>query len=135
MSGEEVMTDGGGQISLLLAQNIAFKLNLEYIPSGFQGRFGGAKGLWIIDCNATDQEWIDVYSSQQKWIRHPMEDESHRTFEVTEQVGPLKAANLNLQLILLLENRARNKRVMKVRLPCYFNLRSILNHMTEFAAG
>lgn len=41
----EVMTDGAGRISQSLARKIIESLKLDHMPSGFQGRFGNAKGF------------------------------------------------------------------------------------------
>ncbi|KAK1657769.1 RNA dependent RNA polymerase-domain-containing protein [Colletotrichum godetiae] len=45
----EVMNDGVGRMSLLLARQIREVLGLSDVPSAIQGRLGSAKGVWIID--------------------------------------------------------------------------------------
>jgi hypothetical protein len=117
--GEEVMTDGAGRISPSLASKIRLKLGLSYIPSGFQGRIGEAKGLWSVNWNdKSGEDWIEVYDSQRKWTRSTKpngesDDPSHRTFEVLKWSGPLKSADLNLQFLPLLIDRARSPKLMK----------------------
>ena len=44
-----VMNDGCARLSRAAASGIAAALNLGYIPSVFQGRIGGAKGVWMVD--------------------------------------------------------------------------------------
>lgn len=60
---DEIMTDGGGRISLALALQVVARLGLDHMPSAYQCRFGSAKGLWSIDPQDTsEQEW-SRYSS------------------------------------------------------------------------
>ena len=47
--GKTVMSDGCAMMSPALARAIAKKLGLDDIPSAFQGRISGAKGLWTAD--------------------------------------------------------------------------------------
>jgi hypothetical protein len=116
---KEIMTDGAGRISLALAFKIAAQLGLGYLPGGFQGRIGPAKGFWTVDFNdRTGEEWIETYRSQRKWNRSTTkngvsDDPSHRTFEVVAFSGPLKSADLNPQFIPILMNRAVNKKQMR----------------------
>ncbi|QSZ37354.1 hypothetical protein DSL72_009452 [Monilinia vaccinii-corymbosi] len=114
-----VMTDGAGKMSLSLAKKIVFKLNLFHIPSAFQGRFGEAKGLWIVDrSDDIENDWIELYSEQCKWNRgeeggDEFDHRSRRTFEVVGHSTPLKTADLNTQLLPLLMHQATNRRRMR----------------------
>ena len=59
------MTDGAGRLSQSLAYKINNQLGLSYLPSGFQGRIGEAKGLWTVDVNdERPGDWIELYASQ-----------------------------------------------------------------------
>lgn len=63
----EIMNDGAARISATLAGKIALMIGLDLIPSVFQGRFGEAKGLWVVDYNDKEgDDWIEIYPSQQK---------------------------------------------------------------------
>jgi len=115
----EAMTDGAGRLSFALAQKIANHLGLDSLPSGFQARFGDAKGFWTIDPDTINypDEWIEVYESQQKWTRKDVndphyEDPAYRTFEVNGKSGELKSADLNTQLLPILVDRAIDKTEM-----------------------
>ncbi|KAF7865345.1 hypothetical protein EAF04_006322 [Stromatinia cepivora] len=114
-----VMTDGAGRMSLALARKIVFELELSYIPAAFQGRFGEAKGLWIVDRSEDiESDWIELYDEQCKWKRgergSPEFDHwSHRTFEVVGHSAPLKTADLNTQLLPLLVHQATDPRAMR----------------------
>ncbi|APA10934.1 hypothetical protein sscle_07g057040 [Sclerotinia sclerotiorum 1980 UF-70] len=114
-----VMTDGAGRLSLALARKIVFELELSYIPAAFQGRFGEAKGLWIVDRSEDiESDWIELYDEQCKWERgeegSPEFDHwSHRTFEVVGHSAPLKTADLNTQLLPLLVHQATDPRAMR----------------------
>jgi hypothetical protein len=116
---EEIMTEGAGRISLALALKISAQLGLGYLPSGYQGRIGPAKGFWTVDFDdRTGEEWIETYRSQRKWNRSTEEngvsdDPSHRTFEVVAFSGPLKSADINAQFIPILMNRAADKKRMR----------------------
>lgn len=66
---QAVMNDGIGRMSRSLAHKIARWLGLTETPVCFQGRFGCAKGIWIIntDDDLSDDDWIETYPSQRKW--------------------------------------------------------------------
>jgi hypothetical protein len=102
-SNGEVMNDGGGRLSLRLALKIVEIMGLSYLPSGFQARLGGVKGVWVVDPgHDRDEDWIEVYKSQRKWERDGTEDDqdyddpAHRTFEVNNRSDKLQSARLNL---------------------------------------
>jgi hypothetical protein len=64
----EVITNGAGRISLALALKVSAHLNLGYLPSGYQGRIGSAKGFWMVNFDdKSGEEWIETYKSQRKW--------------------------------------------------------------------
>jgi hypothetical protein len=113
------MTDGAGRISLALAIKISAQLDLGYLPGGYQGRIGPAKGFWTVDfADRTGEEWIETYRSQRKWNPSTEEngvsdDPSHRTFEVVAFSSPLKSADLIPQFIPILMNRAVNMERMR----------------------
>jgi RNA-dependent RNA polymerase len=44
--GKYTFSDGVGRISYTLSKQISEKLKLDYVPSCFQGRFLGCKGVW-----------------------------------------------------------------------------------------
>jgi hypothetical protein len=112
------MTDGAGRVSQSLANRINTQLGLSYLPSGFQGRIGEAKGLWTVDFNGERPgDWIELYASQCKWEPDPNQDNVHnRTFEVIRWSGPLKSAALNLQFLPLLVDRAKDPGGMRTAL-------------------
>ncbi len=47
------MTDGASCASLAVFKDIAQHLGYDTIPSAFQGRVAGAKGVWYIEPTAT----------------------------------------------------------------------------------
>ncbi|KAI0146045.1 RNA dependent RNA polymerase-domain-containing protein [Hypoxylon sp. NC0597] len=111
----KVMNDGIALMSYGLARAIRDHLGLQDIPAGFQGRFGSAKGFWIRDTTDTsDAIWIETTPSQRKWNCDYIEDD-HRTFEVRSESRELKSANLNLQLLPILEDRAVDAALMKTQ--------------------
>lgn len=84
-------------------------------PSAFQGRIGGAKGMWMVDplsetCNGSDRDyWIEITDSQLKFECHPIDvydpDPARVTFEVQSIPRSLSATTLNYQLIPILIDR------------------------------
>ena len=110
-----VMNDGCARISRAAANHIAERLGLTQTPSVYQGRIGGAKGMWMFD--ALDEHlpqskrdyWIEITDSQLKFNGHPEDnlypDESRMTFEVHDYSKKLCPAALNFQLIPILEDR------------------------------
>ena len=112
-----VMNDGCARMSRTLASAIASDLGLSHghIPTAFQGRIGGAKGLWIVvpdlDMGASGHRGflLEVSDSQLKIKPHPKDDEGadleKRTFEVLKYSVPGKPASLNTQLITILNDR------------------------------
>jgi hypothetical protein len=113
------MTDGAGRISPTLALKVTQKLGLSFVPTGFQGRIGEAKGFWTVyNGDKSGLDWIETYKSQRKWTRSSKlngesDDVSHRTFEVVGFSGPLKSKDLNQQILPLLVEQAKDQDAMK----------------------
>ena len=92
-------------------------LGTDQVPSVFQGRIGGAKGVWMVD--ALDEKpsqlarsdggvyWIEVTESQLKFNPHPNDaytpDAARNTFEVNKYSQRLWSSFLTFQLISILE--------------------------------
>ncbi|UNI13911.1 hypothetical protein JDV02_000606 [Purpureocillium takamizusanense] len=105
---QHVMNDGAARMSRSLAKKIADHLELGATPAAYQGRFGCAKGMWIVDVQddgLDGDDWIETYPSQRKW-KCPFEDPQHRTFEVKDWSRELRTAALNQQFIPVLETCA-----------------------------
>ena len=116
----KVMNDGCARISRSLALAIAKSIGLEVLPSVFQARIGGAKGLWMVESDETMRATypeqmsyrnccIEVTSSQLKIKPHPCDrtqaDEHQRTFEIVDHSVPPRAASLNEQITSILHDR------------------------------
>ncbi|PLB35770.1 RNA dependent RNA polymerase [Aspergillus candidus] len=111
-----VMNDGCALMSRALAQRVCDSLGITgSIPSSFQGRIAGAKGLWMVDKHAShvaagpDDIWIQISDSQLKIGPHPREwhgpiDDEKLTFEVVKWSKPLHPVALNTQLLAILEH-------------------------------
>lgn len=112
------MNDGCARMSRAAARAIAEKLGIDsHVPSAFQGRIGGAKGLWMVDVeeplylplSSGHDFWIEISESQEKFEPHPVDliapDPDRVTFEVVFWSKPLRSAALNFQLIPILEDR------------------------------
>lgn len=103
------MNDGIARISPALMSRVTSDLGIHPPPAAFQGRFGSAKGMWIVDhTDETGDEWIETFGSQRKWVCR-WEEKQHRTLEVKSWSPELKPALLNTQFLMILQDRARNK--------------------------
>ena len=110
-----VMNDGCARISRRAARGVADCLGLDNVPCVFQGRIGGAKGIWMIDAqNETPSElgrnyWIEITDSQLKFEGHPRDDfhpdPARVTFEVNAWAKRLSSGSLNFQLLPILVDR------------------------------
>lgn len=110
---EKVMNDGIGRISRSVMRKIRDELGFTDTPCAVQARLGSAKGMWIIDVTDSGQDdWIETFPSQRKW-KCDWSDEYHRTLEIKACVAPLRPANLNLQFLPILEDRAIDKLRMR----------------------
>ena len=121
----KVMNDGCARISRAAAIDITEVLGLDTMPSVFQGRIGGAKGVWMVDATneslPSNQQgngyWIEITDSQLKFEGHPTDnlfpDRERVTFEVQNWSKKLSAATLNYQLIPILEDRGVPGEVFK----------------------
>lgn len=112
--GRPVMNDGCALMSRGLAKKICDILGITgSIPSAFQGRIAGAKGLWMVDKHDSDVSeediWLQISDSQLKIKPHPAEwktliDPEKLTFEVVKWSKPLHPVSLNIQLLAILEH-------------------------------
>lgn len=120
---------------------MARSLNIEgHIPSAFQARVAGAKGLWIVDptcpydCTVTGEAspWlISVTPSQVKFDDHRLDGSSRRnadtedrlTFEVVRHSKQLKTAALNTDIITLLEAQGVHRTVFAALLRRHLTTR------------
>ncbi|KAJ6287352.1 RNA dependent RNA polymerase-domain-containing protein [Bipolaris maydis] len=81
------------------------------LPSAFQGRIGGAKGIWVINAERFTKEpthlepWIMINDSQ--WKFEPPNDQSpyHRTFEVLNYSSTPSPSELHSLFIPILADR------------------------------
>lgn len=113
--GKNVMNDGVGRMSKMVAKLIQIALGSSSPPCAVQGRLGSAKGMWIVDVtDTTDEIWIETYPSQRKWDLRKDADQEHRTLEI-RSLAPetLRSATLNLQFLPVLEDRAIDKQAMR----------------------
>ncbi|CBQ73079.1 conserved hypothetical protein [Sporisorium reilianum SRZ2] len=107
------MTDGAGCVSLAVARDIAQHLGYDSIPSAFQGRVAGAKGVWYIDPaaertlpNEKPVRWIEIRDSQNK-IQYPQDKPLDLSQLVVDLLGPSRTfapSTLSRQIILVLQS-------------------------------
>lgn len=113
-----VMNDGCARMSKSLARHVAENLGLRNVPSVFQARIAGAKGLWMVVDDKEFEEsdaasdrgfFCEVSDSQLKIHPHPkelsMEDTDKLGFEVVAFSKSLVSAHINPQLVSILQDR------------------------------
>ncbi|KAF2744025.1 TCTP-domain-containing protein [Sporormia fimetaria CBS 119925] len=119
----EVMNDGCSRISLGAAQEIWATVKKstgrnDRMPTAFQGRIGGAKGLWVVDPESQSTLskgpppiWIEVSNSQLKFEPHDADlrwrtcDPLRLTFEVVNYSTPPISSDLHLSFIPIMVDR------------------------------
>ncbi|QDS77841.1 hypothetical protein FKW77_006546 [Venturia effusa] len=111
------MNDGCSLISVGACHEIWRKLGLTGpIPSAFQARINGAKGVWIRSAppDTTSPHhlsvWIEISTSQEKFKPHEEDtddqfDPNRWTFEVVSTTHKLTSNTLNVAFIPILEDR------------------------------
>ncbi len=117
-----VMNDGCARMSMSLAKEVARHIGLSEVPSVFQARIAGAKGLWMV---VPDDEFgeigsrnycVEIADSQLKIKPLPehdsVADEARHTFEVLKFSVPGKAAALNTQLLTILYDRGVDRKTL-----------------------
>lgn len=90
-------SDGVGKISYVLAQEIAKSIHLSYVPSCFQGRFLGCKGVWTTMFDDFSGN-IYIRPSQKKFSVNISEVQPFELCDYSRYIQ----AYLNRQVILLL---------------------------------
>lgn len=90
-------SDGVGKISPSLAKEVAVRLDLQVVPSAFQFRLGGAKGVLTVDHKETNglQAKVQLRPSQTKF------ESNHLTLEVLRS-STYSNGYLNRQAITIL---------------------------------
>ena len=124
----QVMNDGCARMSGTLGRIIADQLELEEVPSVFQARIAGAKGVWMVDRDDFMMEkyptqmagrnfCVEVSDSQLKIKPHPAEaikaHTTQRTFEVVAWSTMPRPASLNFQILAILHDRGVSREVLK----------------------
>jgi hypothetical protein len=120
----QVMNDGCSLISVAAAQRV-WRLYREAmgmreaqaLPSAFQGRIGGAKGMWIVSGESFSKDpkdlavWIQINDSQLKFQPHGEDllddsfDPLRLTFEVSNYSTAPCASELHISFIPILVDR------------------------------
>lgn len=103
---------GCSRLSKTAAAEIARMLKLQQVPSVFQGRIAGAKGIWMVDTLGEENvhlgkgHWIEITDSQLKFQGHPGDarrpDPARVTLDVGQFSRPLSSTTLNYQLMPIL---------------------------------
>jgi hypothetical protein len=114
---KEPMNDGCSLISLSAARDIWKNLgNSGMVPSVFQARINGAKGIWISTPPANpakpDERWIRISKSQRKFLPHDSDvrmpssaDLLRWNFEVVNWSRKPSASALHIRMIPILVDR------------------------------
>ena len=95
--GKYTFSDGVGKISYTLSKQISEYLKLDYVPSCFQGRFLGCKGVWTTMWNDNTGQ---IYCRDSQ-IKFHVEKEELNYFELCDYSRYIQSY-LNRQIIILL---------------------------------
>jgi hypothetical protein len=123
---EKVMNDGCSVMSVGAAREIWKKYKRATgvsgpLPSAFQGRIAGAKGLWMISAESYTKDpehlaiWIQISTSQLKFQphdedRHDNTYDPHRlTFEVSRYSSASSSSELHRSFIPIMVDRGVSK--------------------------
>ena len=109
-------SDGVGKISYNLAKQISEKLKLNYVPSCFQGRFLGCKGVWT---TMWDDDTGQIYCRNSQ-IKFKVEKKENNYFELCDYSRYIQSY-LNRQIILLLNCLGISKKTFVNKLYTYQN--------------
>ena len=122
-----IMNDGCARMSATLGRAIADQLGLEEVPSIFQARIAGAKGVWIVDHDEVLMQaypmqmekrkfCIEVSDSQLKVKPHPIQrldaHATQRTFAVVGWSKMPRPASLNFQILAVLHHGGVTKEAL-----------------------
>lgn len=121
---KQKMNDGCSLISVAAAKEIWKRYReamgmtgAQALPSAFQGRIAGAKGMWIVSGESFSKEpedleiWIQISESQLKFNPHEEDllettfDPLRLTFEVRDYSTAPYASELHISFIPILEDR------------------------------
>lgn len=127
---EAVMNDGCSLMSVGAAHEI-WKLYKKQVdtndpmPSAFQGRIGGAKGMWMVSAesytrNPDDRSiWLEITDSQKKFEPHPEDMSDHLpydpdrlTFELCAYSSQPDTSDLHVSFIPIMNDRGVPKEVL-----------------------
>ena len=112
--GKYTFSDGVGKMSYILAKKISEKLKLNYVPSCFQGRFLGCKGVWT---TMWDDHSGQIYCRNSQ-IKFKVEKKEENYFELCDYSRYIQSY-LNRQIILLLNSLGIPKKVFIKKLDIY----------------
>ncbi|KAF2995257.1 hypothetical protein E8E13_003603 [Curvularia kusanoi] len=128
-SDRHVMNDGCSVMSVGAAREI-WKIYRKIwavdgpLPSAFQGRIGGAKGLWMISAESYTKDpvhqeiWIRISDSQLKFEPHPEDrkdtsfDPLRLTFEVSNYPSTAAPSDLHISFIPIMADRGVHRAII-----------------------
>ena len=109
-------SDGVGRISYTLSKQISEYLKLDYVPSCFQGRFLGCKGVWTTMWNDNTGQ---IYCRDSQ-IKFHVEKEDLNYFELCDYSRYIQSY-LNRQIIILLSSLGIKDEKFRKKLEEYKN--------------
>ncbi|EFE32272.1 RNA-directed RNA polymerase, putative [Trichophyton benhamiae CBS 112371] len=125
---QEKMSDGFAMMSRSLGRAIADSLCLSKVPTIFQGRIAGAKGIWLVAKDDQDIHvkglrnfetergyWLVINASQLKVQPPPLV--ILLTFDVSSYSQPPQPVHLNIQFLMVLQDRGVNKEYILSLIP------------------
>ncbi|KAF3193074.1 hypothetical protein TWF225_010925 [Orbilia oligospora] len=108
---ECAMTDGCGTATFAVLKAIAEKMGLDYVPSYFQIRHGGRKGLILLDVENSDSESLRITYRKTQIKFQTRQD---LNVEVVDYARPLKRGKITPQFLTILYNGGVPKETLGV---------------------
>ncbi|KAF3212219.1 hypothetical protein TWF106_009993 [Orbilia oligospora] len=105
------MTDGCGTATFAVLKAIAEKMGLDYVPSYFQIRHGGRKGLILLDVKNSDSESLQITYRRTQIKFQTRQD---LNVEVVDYARPLKRGKVTSQFLTILHNGGVSKETLGV---------------------
>ncbi|EMC92320.1 hypothetical protein BAUCODRAFT_569676 [Baudoinia panamericana UAMH 10762] len=105
------MTDGCGYITYAAARRVQSILNLTWLPSAFQVRIAGAKGLLVVRQDITQgdmaQERIGLTQTQRKlqYSDSDLDDPARRTLDVVDYSKSVRSSHIPPGFLPVLRDR------------------------------
>ncbi|KAE9556613.1 hypothetical protein FO519_000019 [Halicephalobus sp. NKZ332] len=123
VDGKYNFTDGCGEISLECAKRLQKMLNIPYLPSAFQVRYPGFKGVLVVAAESLSQDAEIIFRESQKKFNPKIYPEVTLDVVQYSSPAPVKLHKLLIELLCQVakNNGPRYKKRVEKRIKEYFD--------------